>query len=104
MPVHLHTSSNPPALEMGRAGKESAKKEETKWADLPFASLLPDGSEERECVHCWVNILINSNLWGVEEVGNKEKRGSLGETDTERESLDYLRVNGSQKKRTCLSA
>lgn len=53
----------------------------TKWADLPFASLLPDGSEERECVHCWVNTLINSNLWGVEEVGNKEKRGSLVETE-----------------------
>lgn len=61
MPKHLHTSSNPPALEKGRAGKESARKEESKWADLPFAALLPNGSEEGECVHCWVNTLINSH-------------------------------------------
>lgn len=81
MSKHLHTSSNPPGLETGRAGKESSKKEETKWADLPFAFLLPDGSEERDCVHCRVNTLINCNLWGVEEVGNKEKRGTLGEKE-----------------------
>ena len=73
VPKLLHTFSNPPGLEKG-----SARKEETKWANLPFAFFLPCRSEERECVHCWVNTLINSNLWAVEEVGNKEKRGSLG--------------------------
>lgn len=40
VPKHLHTSSNPGGLEeRGRAGIQSAGKEETKWVDLPFASL-----------------------------------------------------------------